>query len=104
MVKKEVTIQDVCDLFNEVIEKDPQCADALIEARVQCNEAIAGHPTIQVSQYYEDQCPKVGLLGFLNGLFGTTEDGMGILCAVYDDDGRILSLKPTDSVEFTDQE
>ncbi|MBD3261403.1 MAG: hypothetical protein GF334_06915 [Candidatus Altiarchaeales archaeon] len=104
MIKNEVTVQDVCNLFNEIIAKDPRCAEDLIEARVQCNNVILNHPTIQVRQSCEDQYPKVGLLGFLNGLFGISENGMGALCAVYDDDGNLQSLQPTDTVEFTDQE
>jgi len=94
MIKDSVTVQDVCDLFNDVIEKDPGCAKALIETRVPCNAAIADHPTIQVMA--EGDETRVGLLGFLNGMFGIGEDGMGPICVVMNDDGSLDCMRPMD--------
>jgi hypothetical protein len=93
MIKETITIQDVCDLLNELLKKDPFCINSLIFQRVFCNKAIANHPTVQV-----DQCgnqPRVGLIGIINGLFGIREDGMGALCAEVNNDGELIVFKPT---------
>lgn len=94
MLKENISVQDVCDLLNEMLEKDYECIKALIGTRTPCNDVIADHPTIQVRKF-DNEPPKVGLLGFLNGLFGIRKDGMGALCVELDDDGRFVKFKPT---------
>lgn len=94
MIKDSVSVQDVCDLFNDIVGKDSQCANALVMSRVPCNEAIAEHPTIQVQADEGGANPRVGLLGFLNGLFGMGDDGMGPICIVLEEDGRVGSMMP----------
>lgn len=105
MIKDSVTVQDVCDLFNEIVRDDPECARALVETRVPCNEAIADHPTIQVNLFEGDDTAKVGLLGFLNGLFGINEkSGMGAVCITVDDQtGRVFGMVKTEVI-LTEQE
>lgn len=96
MVKESITIQDALDLLNEIVEKDKACAKALLNARVPCNQAIAEHPTIQVHAY-DGNPPTVGLIGFLNGLFGIDDEtGMGALAAsVYPDNGDVCEFVRT---------
>ena len=95
MLKETITIQDVCDLLNELLEKDRYCINSLLFTRVTCNKAIADHPTVQVQQYKNDKLPAVGLIGIINGLFGIREDGMGAFCAEVDDNGELITFKPT---------
>lgn len=82
-------------LLNEVLEKDPELAECLVEGRFPCNDAIAEHPTIQVGLYTEDGkfdnvngVPRVGILGILNGLCGAYDDGpmkdCGAVCAEFE--------------------
>lgn len=96
MLKESVSVQDVCDLLNEMLKADYGCVEALVSYRAMCSDIIADHPTIQVRKFKDDEFPTVGILGILNGLFGIREDGMGALCMEVDDeDGTILGFKPT---------
>lgn len=80
-VKMTITIDDVIRVLNEMVEADRAAAAALIANRVPCNEKLANHPSIQVSAQHGGF--HVGLLGVLNGLFGTYEDGMGPIAAFF---------------------
>lgn len=60
---------------------------ALVETRVYCNDALADHPTVQVS--VDKGKPTVGVLGVLNGLCGVRHDGSGHIAAEFEDSGRI---------------
>jgi hypothetical protein len=94
MLKESITPQDVCDLLNELLEKDYDCIHELISYRVKCNQAVADHPTVQVQCFKPESKPKVGLLGILNGLFGVREDLFGIICMEVDGT-RIVTFKLT---------
>ena len=75
----------VVDLLNEAAKLDPQAIRALVDTRVVCNQALADHPTIQVgpaSEHDSGGPSVVGLLGILNGIFGTFDDGWGCIAAV----------------------
>jgi hypothetical protein len=94
MLKKNITPKNVCNLLNEMLELDYKSTKKLVEYRVPCNEKIADHPTIQVQKFKTDKFPKVGLIGVINGMFGTRKDGMGAIC--YEIDlGKIIRFKPT---------
>ena len=86
MIRESVTPQDLCDFMNELIKLDPEAIYNLIRARVPVNDGIANHPTAQVCAI-KDQPERydLGLLGVLNGLFGSFDDqpykGWG--CIVY---------------------
>jgi hypothetical protein len=88
-----VTFQHALDLLNEVVLLDPVAAHALIEHRVPCNDGLAQHPTVQVAQGEEQGTCVVGLLGILNGLFGTDSEGWGILAAVFDEQGQLVRFE-----------
>jgi hypothetical protein len=94
MLKQSVTPQDVCDLLNELLKLDYDCAHGLISYHQQRNEEVAAHQSIQVQQYKDDKFPKVGIVGILNGIFGIRDDGMGAICFEIDD-GKILGFKLT---------
>lgn len=81
-IKESVTIEETIQLLNEFVLLDPEAMRDLLDSRVECNEAVSNHPTIQVSALFDSY--KVGLLGVLNGLFGVASDGYGAIAAVYD--------------------
>lgn len=79
MIKTTVTLEEVVNLFNTATKADPGAMRALIETRVPCNKELASHPSIQVCE----DC-TVGLLGLLNGIFGSDEKGWGTLAADFE--------------------
>lgn len=116
-MQKLVCSQNAIDLLNEIHKLDPRVLQDLVSRRVECNEALAMHPSVQVGAHQRvcyqchgekrfwigtpdesdciickgtgvrDEC-VVGLLGILNGLF-QNEDGTGQICVVTDDAGAI---------------
>jgi hypothetical protein len=82
MIKKRVTPGGVVRLLNEMLKMDGKAVDDLISHRVNCNEALSDHPTVQVRKIGESY--QVGMLGVLNGMFGVYEEGDGIIAAVYE--------------------
>lgn len=78
-LKPLVTPKDVVDLLNYIRITDPAACEALMSARVPANDELCTHASIQTAEAFtEAGQPKpiavVGLLGVLNGLFGTNED------------------------------
>lgn len=83
MLRRAITQQDVCDLLNDMLATDPAAVEALISTRVPINDVLAKHPTIQCTSVLQlagkdlkIEC--VGLLGVLNGLFGTFENNANV--------------------------
>jgi len=114
-LREVVTIDDTIEFLNHLLQVDPTALYALVESRVHCNEALALHPTVQVCDYGSESGPKVGLLGLLNGIFGTESDGGGPIAAVFGvvcpncgkQDGRVDDLCPKgcgNKLEFGDLE
>ena len=98
MLKQSITPSDVCELLNELLKLDYDCASGLVSCRQQCNKSVADHPSIQVQQDKDDKFPTVGVVGVLNGMFGIRDDGMGAICFEIDD-GKILGFKLTPPTE-----
>lgn len=97
MIRMSVTPRDVVALLNEINAFDPVLARGLVENRVPCNAAIADHPSIQVNEQ-ADGSTAVGVLGVLNGLFGTTSRRFGIIAAEMDEStGQVLCFKLTEN-------
>lgn len=84
MLKNKITAEDVVCLLNELLDIDSIATKKLIEHRVSCNKNVVNHPYIQVN-CDDSKNPKVGLLGFLNGLFGVNENGAGCIVVKYTD-------------------
>jgi hypothetical protein len=84
-------------VLNEALERDPVAVSRLIAYRVPCNIQLADHPSIQVggSNAPPDPAHEVGILGIINGLFGTRTDGWGFITAIIEDDGRVLRFDLT---------
>lgn len=76
MIKQSVKLDEVIAFLNELLKVDSAAVKALIDARVSCNTKLANHPTVQVMQgsHNKEHC-KVGLLGLLNGIFGSFDGG-----------------------------
>jgi hypothetical protein len=87
-----VTVENVVNLLNELIELDPDAVTALVNARVPCNARVASHPTVQVG-VVDDGGYRVGPLGLLNGLFKTTKHGWGQITLVFEDGGVIKARR-----------
>jgi len=96
MIKESVKLDEAIDLLNEMLKIDPKATIELIKTKVACNKDLADHPSIQVSSNTENDSDfKVGLLGFLNGLFGVRDDdSKGEICYV-DLDGEVLRFMRT---------
>jgi len=86
--------------LNKILKSDPEAIDELINTRVLCNNNLADHPMVQVREYPGDIGPTIGFLGLLNGLIGTTDDGRGIICAVYENGNDLVRFELTDDDKF----
>ena len=100
-----ITPEDAIKVLNEALEIDCDAIKALIEYRVLCNEKLADHPSIQV-RAYDPEGLKVGLLGIINGLFGSDkETGYGYIAIDGDfkmgNDGKIV-VKKINKFHLTD--
>lgn len=85
-LNEELAIK-IVTFLNELNEIDNAALNALFNNRVPCNNELAEHPTVQVGQDH-----TVGILGLLNGLCGTDENGNGPIVGMFDqtDDGLVL--------------
>jgi hypothetical protein len=94
------TANQLIDFLNELIAIDPDAVNALINARVPCNETMAHHPTVQVGLGENFDSPHkylVGFLGVLNGFAGAYDDGpragCGFIAAIYSEDDKLIGFK-----------
>lgn len=85
--------KDAISFLNELLGLDPAALESLIDLRVPCNKELGEHPTVQTT--LDNSIYKVGLLGILNGLFGTDADGWGHITAVYDDNEKLIKFEET---------
>lgn len=93
---------DIIAFLNTLVALDPNAISELVSSRVFCNEKLAGHPTVQVSECISDNVIgqyRVGFLGILNGFCGTIETGprigWGPITARYDEDGKLVGFERT---------
>lgn len=88
MIKINQQIIDIAiDILNEALEADREAICKLLDYKVECNDSLANHATIQVGMLNGKS--QVGMLGIINGLFGVDEDGYGFICYEYDNNGVI---------------
>jgi len=89
MIHEQRSIDDTIAFLNELLAIDEPAISALVKTRAPCGTGLADHASVQVGfqpgTTKSDGLWEVGLLGVLNGLFGTIEggklDGWGPLCA-----------------------
>ncbi len=96
MIKWDISIEDVIEYLNELIETDRPAIAALVANRVPCNEALADHPTCQVGAQHGGF--HVGMLGVINGMFGSMPDSWGPITFVFED-GDLLRVELTEDLE-----
>ena len=79
-------------VLNDALERDPEAITALINMRVECGEALASHPTIQVGVY--GGVHRVGVLGLINGALGESPSGViGAQGRMDGETGRFLKVR-----------
>jgi len=92
MIHDPLALDDLIQTLNRFVAADPQAMFHLVETRVDCNDVLATDPTCQVVG--EGSSFLVGLLGVLNGVYGTYDSGpkkgWGPIAGVYSDDGGTL--------------
>ena len=91
MIRPET--DDLIKYLNELAQLDPVGLGKLVAAKVECNEDLAHHKSVQVSgDVGKAHVYHVGLLGILNGYAGVYESGLragwGPITAIVEDDGR----------------
>lgn len=93
-IQETVSIDKTIALLNEALKIDPVAIQTLIEYHTLCNEDLADHPTIQVSEHpFKGYTYRVGMLGILNGLFGTDEKSWGAIAAVFSDENKLIGFE-----------
>lgn len=96
-----VTPAHAIAVLNRVHHNDPTVLSSLIELRVPCNDAVQNDPTVQVGRGPnddEDGPYKVGLVGIINGIFGTMPNGWGWIAYHLRDDGSVLGFGLTNEL------
>ena len=79
-------------VLNEALERDPEAISRLINLRVDCNDRLAAHPTIQVADYAGVH--RVGVLGLLNAALGDSPSGViGAKGQIKADTGQFVRIK-----------
>jgi len=101
MLNEKVTIDDAIGFLNSLVEVDADAVTRLVDARVQCNQEMADHESVQVQAYDGDENYSVGILGVLNGLFGTFDcgpaEGWGPITALFNEDGSVKEFVLTEN-------
>lgn len=102
--RETISIEDTINFLNELLRIDSKAVKSLIDLRVECNEQLAKHPTVQVRitpPYLKDRY-DVGLLGILNGLFGINEAYFGpIVVVINDDTGELVEFRRTTAKDWS---
>lgn len=92
-------IKYTIDYLNGALKMDREAITALVEYRVPCNEELLSHRQLQAGDM-PDGSPGVGMLGVINGIFGTIKDGpragWGFITAVFDDEGKLTHFMRTE--------
>lgn len=85
MIRESITIDEALGVLNRMVGEDADAVSHLCLTRVECNQALAENPTVQVGHVDDDPAKplEVGFLGVLNGLFGADDRGWGAICGVW---------------------
>jgi len=78
--------QKVVDTLNMAFENDQQALYHLMINHVQCNKALADHPTIEVGKIPVLNKPdayRVGTIGCINGVLSAL--GLPRVCVIFED-------------------
>lgn len=78
-------------VLNDALERDSEAIRRLVNLRVDCNDRLAAHPTIQVADY--GGILKVGVLGLLNAALADSPSGViGAKGRVNADNGLFIQI------------
>lgn len=94
MTTPSVTPEHAIRVLNEALARDHEPIRSLFGIRASVSPQLAAHPTIQV-RANPGRSDDLGLLGLLNGIFGTRPDGWGYISGVYGDTGRLERFELT---------
>jgi len=101
MIQNNLTLEYVILFLNDLLDRDRTAISTLLETRVPINEALVRHPTLQHTRNYLTTKPEVGLLGVINGLFGTLQggprNGWGPITARFDEHNNCLGFFKTEN-------
>ena len=101
MIYASITYSEIVTFLNELLKRDADAITRLIEYRVPVNHRLAAHTTVQHAVSDDTGQPKVGLLGILNGFFGTFDEGprkgWGPISARFDANGHCIGFFLTES-------
>ena len=85
-------ISAAVDLLNDVLERDPEAITKLVNMRIDCDERLANHPTVQVHKF--DDVYRIGVLGLLNGVLGGGPSGdIGAKGKINPNTGDFIDIK-----------
>jgi len=66
--QKQELFNRVVEILNGAVASDSKAMQELVGTRVECNESLALHPTVQVLRDEKEGKDYVGLVGVLNGI------------------------------------
>ena len=107
-----VSIKEVIQFLNELLQIDSDAINKLLSLRVPCNKSLDEHETIQtfaapVNGVTADDGPKtipvVGILGIINGMFGINSDKFGsIMLMIERKTGKAIKFGLIDAERMLD--
>jgi hypothetical protein len=90
MLKQSITIDQVIEFLNELVQQDEKVCRAMYQMRIPCNRTLVDNSPIQCRN---EEFPTTSMLGILNGMFGQIESGprkgWGPICVIPDEDNHI---------------
>ena len=96
MIRETISIDDVVEYLNSVLEADPLALRALLCTFIPCSKKLAKHPTAIVSPEWWEGF-TIGTMGLINGMFGISEDNYAAISYKIDTDtNRIIGFYRTD--------
>lgn len=94
---------DMIAFLDSLAKIDPVAMGKLIAHRVQCNETLRDHATVQTGPGETLGTGEVGMLGILNGYCGVIGagkyKGWGNIAAIVEKDGRCTGFVATSTME-----
>lgn len=96
-MKESIALDGVIAYLNDLLATDRPAVAALVANRVPCNQVMANHPTAQVMSQHGGY--HIGLLGVINGMFGTLNGTDGPIAVVFEN-GTLLRFARRDDYPY----
>jgi hypothetical protein len=90
----KITLEQAISYLNSLVKADPSAMDCMFHYTVSCNQELVNHPTAQVRSNANGD--RITIMGILNGMFGTNEDGSGLIAARYNDTDELIDFVSND--------